>query len=263
MRPAAAPPVKPMCATAGCVTSASPTSGPRPVTTLTTPFGKPASLNELRQLEHRRRRELRRLDDHRAARGERRRELPAGQRERRVPRRDDGDHALRLVARVGEDALLVARDDGALDLVGETRVVAEVVAHVADLADDLARELAVVALLDLGQARRVGDRPGRRAATAAGRARTASARARRRRRRRAAPPRPRPRRRRGCRARSTPQALPVYGFSVGRYSPACRRDASAVDVVVVPDQRFSALHAFFWQWSTADVPGKLVPFHPA
>src|SRR3954464_12668288 len=31
-----------MCATAGCVTSASPTSGPRPVTTLTTPLGNPA-----------------------------------------------------------------------------------------------------------------------------------------------------------------------------------------------------------------------------
>ena len=47
MRPAAEPPVKPMCATAGCVTSASPTSGPRPVTTLTTPFGNPASVNSL------------------------------------------------------------------------------------------------------------------------------------------------------------------------------------------------------------------------
>src|SRR5687768_5810645 len=34
-----------MCATAGCVTSACPTSGPRPVTTFTTPFGKPACSN--------------------------------------------------------------------------------------------------------------------------------------------------------------------------------------------------------------------------
>src|SRR3954469_20275921 len=31
-----------MCATEGCVTSVSPTSGPRPVTTLTTPLGNPA-----------------------------------------------------------------------------------------------------------------------------------------------------------------------------------------------------------------------------
>ena len=45
MRPAASPPVKPMCATVGCVTSAAPTSGPSPVTTLTTPFGNPASAN--------------------------------------------------------------------------------------------------------------------------------------------------------------------------------------------------------------------------
>ena len=34
-----------MCATDGWLTSACPTSGPRPVTTLTTPFGKPASSN--------------------------------------------------------------------------------------------------------------------------------------------------------------------------------------------------------------------------
>src|SRR4029453_17130485 len=32
-----------MCAIAGCATSAAPTSGPSPVTTLTTPFGNPAS----------------------------------------------------------------------------------------------------------------------------------------------------------------------------------------------------------------------------
>src|SRR5688572_35903 len=34
-----------MCATDGCVTSASPTSAPRPVITLTTPGGNPASPN--------------------------------------------------------------------------------------------------------------------------------------------------------------------------------------------------------------------------
>ena len=53
--------------------------------------------------------------------------------------------------RVGEHALLVGRDDRALHLVGEARVVLEVVAHVADLRDDLGGQLAVVALLDLGQ----------------------------------------------------------------------------------------------------------------
>ena len=34
-----------MWATSGCVTSGSPTSLPKPVTTFTTPFGKPASKN--------------------------------------------------------------------------------------------------------------------------------------------------------------------------------------------------------------------------
>jgi hypothetical protein len=42
-RPAASPPVNAMCATSGWVTSGSPTSAPRPVTTFTTPGGKPAA----------------------------------------------------------------------------------------------------------------------------------------------------------------------------------------------------------------------------
>src|ERR1700749_2991114 len=44
--PAASPPVKPTCATSGWPTRAAPTSPPKPVTTLTTPSGKPASLNK-------------------------------------------------------------------------------------------------------------------------------------------------------------------------------------------------------------------------
>jgi hypothetical protein len=36
-----------MCATLGCDTKGWPTSTPRPVTTLTTPLGKPASANSL------------------------------------------------------------------------------------------------------------------------------------------------------------------------------------------------------------------------
>src|SRR5690606_29377043 len=41
--PLTSPPVKAILATSGCVTSGSPTSAPKPVTTLTTPGGKPAS----------------------------------------------------------------------------------------------------------------------------------------------------------------------------------------------------------------------------
>src|SRR5215470_9082933 len=41
--PVASDPVNATFATSGCSTSGAPTSGPKPVTTLTTPGGKPAS----------------------------------------------------------------------------------------------------------------------------------------------------------------------------------------------------------------------------
>src|SRR6201990_411372 len=43
--PAASPPVKPTWATSGWETSGTPTSAPKPVTTFTTPSGKPACWN--------------------------------------------------------------------------------------------------------------------------------------------------------------------------------------------------------------------------
>src|SRR5580698_2556742 len=43
--PATSPPVKPTCATSGWDTRGAPTSLPKPVTTFTTPSGKPASVN--------------------------------------------------------------------------------------------------------------------------------------------------------------------------------------------------------------------------
>ena len=58
--------------------------------------------------------------------------------------------------RIGEDAFLVGRDDRTLDLVGQAGVVLEIVAHVLDLRGHLGRQLAVVALLDLGEAPRIG-----------------------------------------------------------------------------------------------------------
>ena len=173
---------------------------------------------ERREFEHRRRRELRRLDDRRASGGERRGELPARERERRVPRRDDGDHAFRLVLRVGEHAPLVGRDHRALHLVGEAGVILEVVAHVADLGACLRQDLAVVALLDRGQPVDVGDDEiaeppqagGRAASRSSAAIRPGSARA---------PPPPTA----AAASRSFPrpisaQTLPEYGFSVGRYS---------------------------------------------
>ncbi len=59
-------------------------------------------LDQLHEFEHRRRGEFRRLQHDRVAGGERGRELPRGEQQRRIPRRDGGDHAERLVARVVE-----------------------------------------------------------------------------------------------------------------------------------------------------------------
>ena len=229
MRPAAEPPVKPMCATAGMRDQRLADLRAEAGDDVDDAVRKARLGEQLRELEHRRRRELRRLDHRRAAGGERRRELPARQRQRRVPRRDDRDDALRLVARVGEHALLVGRDDGALHLVGEARVVAEVVAHVADLGDDFGGELAVVALLDLGQARRVGDdeiaEPPQHAAALGRRQRRPGAGSR----TRAARRRPRPRHRPRCRARSRPRPCRCTGSrSAGTRRTTAQRAAPSM-----------------------------------
>ncbi len=61
--------------------------------------GKPGLFRELRQQIRGDRRPLRRLVHHRAAGGQRRRDLPGGQHEWRVPRRDDADRADRHAGR--------------------------------------------------------------------------------------------------------------------------------------------------------------------
>ena len=45
MRPTSLDPVKEMARTPGCATSGAPASGPNPVTMLTTPGGRPASIS--------------------------------------------------------------------------------------------------------------------------------------------------------------------------------------------------------------------------
>src|SRR5262245_41848004 len=72
-----------------------------------------------RKLERRGRGELRRLDDHGVAGCKRRSEFVGGQQQRRVPGRDGSDYAERLMPGEVEHLVLVGRDDGALDLVGE------------------------------------------------------------------------------------------------------------------------------------------------
>ena len=153
--PVASEPVNATFATSGCSTSGAPTSAPKPVTTLTTPGGKPGLLDQLHELERRGRREFRRLDDDRVAGGERGRQLPRGQQQRRVPRHDRRDDAERLVARVVERVGLVGRQHRAFDLVGEAAEVVVPLRHVRGLRAHLGDELAVVAHLDLGELPRV------------------------------------------------------------------------------------------------------------
>ena len=108
-------------------------------------------LDQLHELERRRRRELRRLDHHGVAGSQRRRQLPRHQQQRRVPRNDGRDDAKRLVAGVVERVGLVGRKDGTFDLVGEAAVVVVPLRHVRRLRAHLGEQLAVVADLDLGQ----------------------------------------------------------------------------------------------------------------
>ena len=102
-------PVKAILATSGWSTSAAPASAPKPVTTLTTPGGKPAcstsgiiSSSDAEVCSDG-------LDDDRVARRERRRELHRGQEQRRVPGRDRADDADRLAQRVVQDLAAAAR----------------------------------------------------------------------------------------------------------------------------------------------------------
>ena len=205
-------------------------------------FGKPRLGEERREFEHRRRRELRRLDHRRASGGERRSELPARQRERRIPWRDDADHALGLVLRVGEHAPLVRRDHRTLHLVGEAAVILEVVAHVPDLGARLRQDLAVVALLDRGQPVDVGDdeiaEPPQQVAAlrrAHPRPLALGQRALRRRRR--------PRRHRASSPRPiSAQTLPVYGILGRQILVGGGRNDGSVDVVAILRKRFHLRH---------------------
>ena len=100
-RPTSVEPVKAILATSGCSTSRCPQVRPGPTTTFTTPSGRPASGASSAKRSARQRRQLGRLQHDRVARRERRPELPGGDREREVPRRDQADHADRLAHREG------------------------------------------------------------------------------------------------------------------------------------------------------------------
>ena len=151
--PTSALPVNAILSTSGCAVSAAPVS-PCPVTMLTTPGGSPAVLEVPRQLEDRERRLLGRLEDHRAAGADRRRNLPRGHEERIVPRNDLPADADRLAQR---EAQRVVRNghDVAVDLRGEAAVVLEAGGDVGDVELRLDDWLSVVDRLQLGELGRV------------------------------------------------------------------------------------------------------------
>ncbi len=146
-RPASTPPVKAILATSGWSTSASPVAR-SPVTTLTTPAGKPTSSASRAASIIEAGRHFRRLDHHGVAGGQRRRDGHDGEEQRRVPRHDHADHAERLAQRVVQHRGAVDRDDPALDLVGEAAVVVEPVGDDPRLQHHLVEELAVLRGLD-------------------------------------------------------------------------------------------------------------------
>ncbi len=107
--------------------------------------------HELHELEQRGGGEFGGLDDDGAAGGQCGRQLPGGQHQRRVPRRDERAYADRLVQDVGEVVGPVDGHHCALNLIGEATVVVEPLGHVLGLRTHLGDELAVVAHLDLPQ----------------------------------------------------------------------------------------------------------------
>ena len=79
-----------------------PSCDPGPVRTFSTPGGKPDLDRDLAERQRGQRRLARRLQDHRVATRQRRRNLPGGEQQRKIPRHDRRDDADRLAQRVGE-----------------------------------------------------------------------------------------------------------------------------------------------------------------
>ena len=100
-RPTAVEPVNATLSTPGWSTSAAPVS-PSPVSTFSVPSGKPGLERELAEAQRGQRRLLGGLEHQRAARGERRGDLPDRHQQREVPGHDLRADADRLAQRVTE-----------------------------------------------------------------------------------------------------------------------------------------------------------------
>ena len=99
--PARVEPVNEIMSTSGCFTSASPAAAPVPVTTLSTPLGRPAASATSARMKALNGATSEGLSTTRAAGGERRRHLERDLVQRVVPRRDRADHADRLAHHQG------------------------------------------------------------------------------------------------------------------------------------------------------------------
>ena len=121
-RPVGTLPISAMRGISGCETSAAPQSAP-PVTTLSTPGGTTSPI-ELHHAIRRQRRLLRRLHDHRVARGERCGHLRGREHQRMVVRDDPGAHAKRLAQR-HVDGAVAHRNRLALHFAGKAGEVLE------------------------------------------------------------------------------------------------------------------------------------------
>ena len=146
--PISVEPVKESLRTAGFEVSSPPITGASsasPVTTWSTPSGTPASRGEVGERQRGQRRLLGGLDDDRAAGGERRRGLAGDHRGGKVPGRDPGGDADRLLQ--DDDPLvgLVRRDRVAVDALRLLAEPLEERRRVGDLAARLRQRLALLA----------------------------------------------------------------------------------------------------------------------
>ena len=97
-------PVKVMASMSGLSSIAWPTTEPLPMTRLSTPFGRPARCRMSTIAQDAARHQVGRLEDDGVAVAERRRDLPGGNGDREIPRRDDADDADRLAGDLDADA---------------------------------------------------------------------------------------------------------------------------------------------------------------
>ncbi len=147
--PTSVEPVKTILRTSGCPMRRSPASAPVPGTTWKTSSGMPASRREPLEPQRTQRGVLGRLDDHRVAGSQGRREPPRGDRHREVPRHDHADDPERFME--GDVDPPSHRDLPSGQALRCRGVVVKHVAHVARLPAGVADGVAGVAHLEGGK----------------------------------------------------------------------------------------------------------------